>query len=178
MMTRRTKIIGFGSLAFALVALAGLVVCLWMLSHMDAQFETRQNEVAARQAREHALASLERKVEETTAERAALQELVLADDAIADLLSLIETLGEEQGVLLQTQSVDVTAGTTKEFETLRVTVLVTGTYDGVHHMLELLEHLPYQSTLTGITMTKSARGEMVGAWDGIFTIAVTKKAGL
>lgn len=175
-MTQRTKIIGLGALAFAVSALVGVAVCLWMLAQMNAQFETRQNEIAARQAREQAFASLERKVEETTVERATLQKLVLEDDAIADLLSLIETLGTEQGVVLQTQSVDVVPGDVAGFETLRVTVLVTGTYEGVHHMLELLEHLPYQSVLNGITMTKSARGEAVGAWDGIFTIAITKKA--
>ena len=165
-MTQRTKIIGLGALAFAVSALVGVAVCLWMLAQMNAQFVTRLYEIA----------SLERKVEETTVERATLQKLVLEDDAIADLLSLIETLGTEQGVVLQTQSVDVVPGDVAGFETLRVTVLVTGTYEGVHHMLELLEHLPYQSVLNGITMTKSARGEAVGAWDGIFTIAITKKA--
>lgn len=175
MMTQRTKITGFAAIMFALMTLVGVAVFLFMLSRMNAAFEERQNEVAARQAREQALAALERRVLETEDERAALTNFILPHEGVVDLLSLIELLGVEQHVLLQTQSVDVVPlGGSNEFETLKVTVLATGSYEGVLHILELLEQLPYQSELTSVTMTKSVRGTVPGAWDGTFTIAITK----
>jgi Tfp pilus assembly protein PilO len=118
-----------------------------------------------------ALSALEATVASSKGDRMKLESYILKDEAIIDLLSLIERTALEQGVVLKTNSLTV-APIDDIFEELQVTVEITGSFDGVLRMVRILEHIPEQSSIPRVMLTKS--GDEIGLWQASVDVRVTK----
>ena len=122
-----------------------------------------------RHAHQESLRQLTQILEETEAERESLLTRFVKDEDVIGLLSLIESLGREQGVILTTNSLNVVP-INKTLESLVIAIKVEGGYTQVHKILALFETLPYQATITN-TRIYSTGG---GIWEGHFEINITK----
>ncbi len=170
-MSKRTIFIAtISGLTFigCLLLLAG---CLYLINRADQELNERRKAVASEEVRRSSLTSLTRLIEESTEERAAITSYIIAEDEVIDFLGLLKALGEEQGVLLTTESLEVISDKT-QFEKLSVTIRVEGLYDGVTHILKMLETLPVQSSLVQVSMKRIGDD---GAWAGQFRLNITKQ---
>lgn len=172
MIHRRTKIIALIAAALFLGALfvyAGFTMLL--IKHKEALYAERTT-VADTEMQKKSLAALEGLVRDSALERETMHGYILEDERVIDLLSLIETVAAEQGATLKTNMLTKTPidGT---FEELHLTVSVEGSFDRIMSVLMLLETLPEQSMIKGVTLTKSEQ-ESETAWSGIIDIGVTK----
>lgn len=172
MIHRRTKIIALiAALLFsgALLVYAGFTVLL--VKHKET-LRAEHAAIADSKMQKESLAALEGIVRDSAEERETLHGYILEDEHVIDLLSLIETVAAEQGATLKTNTltktpIDVT------FEELRLTVLVEGQFDRIMAVLMLLETLPQQSMIKGVTLIKSEQGDEM-SWSGVIDISVTK----
>ena len=167
-MNNHTKVIGILALIFMFVCAGALGGSLFVISHLAGALYDQQVENATIETHEAELDALLRLVEETAEEREELDAYVLAEEDVVTFLSLLGTLGREQGVLLETKSIksnDVGG----VFEELSIETTMQGSYDSVLYTLALLESLPYQSRLESVAL---AEGN--GVWQSTLTLYVTK----
>jgi len=171
MVHKKTKIVAGIGFIFFLASLA----CFSSFSYVVYNHKIALNEQLVRaaeiKARESALGALIRVTAVSKEERTALRSYVLEDDRVIDLLSLIENLGKEQGVVVTTNTLTVSS-LNAEFENLQITVSAEGSYDAIMHVLGLLETLPYQSAVTKVLLSKVSEGGAL--WKGTFDVQVTK----
>lgn len=159
-----------------LVLLASLVLSVSFFTvirgHRDA-LQNEKNALATEKAHQEALNALLHTVESSEHERTELASRVVHDDAVINFLSLFETVGKEQGVLLKTDSL-ATTPLNDLFETLEVHVSIKGPYASIMRVLTLFEHLPYQSSVTSVNITHANQGNGTEPWSGSFVLLVTK----
>lgn len=172
MISKHTKIVGSIAGVLFLVSLAGFLGLVYMVSYSNMTLHQQKLERAKSQLHQQELASLARLVNETTDERDELSGYVLKNDEVINFLALIETLGDEQGVLFKTTALNV-ADKGGIFEELQVGVSISGTYASVAHVLALFETLPYQSYISSVSLSQNGR-ETTDAWSAIFLLHVTK----
>lgn len=133
----------------------------------------QEKKVLEAKQQESRLSSMERLIEETASERAELAELILTEEDVVDFLSLIETLGKEQGVIFKTESLKPLEGKT-QFDELELDLSVSGDEKQVRNMLRVLESLPYKSSIERVSFSREGGGEKGNNWLGLFTLQVTK----
>lgn len=172
MIHRRTKIIAL--LAVSLFLGAVLVYASFttlLLKHKET-LRTERAAVADAEMQKKSLSTLEGIVRDSALERETLHGYILEDERVIDLLSLIETMAAEQGVILKTNTL-TKSPIDDTFEELHLTVSVKGSFDRIMPVLMLLETLPQQSMIKSVTFTKSEQeGEIT--WLGVIDIGVTK----
>jgi Tfp pilus assembly protein PilO len=132
----------------------------------DERMRAAEAEVQAK-----ALDALQETVASSKDDRTKLSTYVLKDEEIIDLLSLIERTALEQGVVLKTNSLTVVP-IDDTFEELQVTVEIQGSFDGVLRMVRILEHIPEQSAVPRVMLTKS--GTETASWQANVDVRVTK----
>lgn len=169
MVLKSTKIMSGATGGFFVVSVVACVVFFYHVSVQKERFREQSIARAELQAHKDALTSLTRTLEETQEERESLASRIVKEEMVIDLLGLIETLGREQGVVLTTTSLNVEP-ISNTFEALVIGVNVRGSYEALMHVLTLLEHLPYQSTVNKVHVD---RGDGV-LWSGSFEVRVTK----
>lgn len=169
---KSTKIIAAISLVIFLLSFSASAVAFVVVLKQKALFIESLKKQAETEARSESQKGLEEALQKTKSERALLSSQILEDTNVIELLSLIETLGKEQGVMLTTNSLNVEK-IDKRFETLVVNLDVIGTYTQVMYMLSLLEHIPYQSTVASVQLEREDEGEDA-RWKGNFVLKVTK----
>lgn len=172
MITKHTKIIGIIALPTFIVSVVGYGVLSYVILEREAELNEQQQRSVNAQAHVQELVLLKRTAEESNAERAQLESYVLRDEAVIDFLSLIETIGREQGTVLTTQSLDVTARE-GQFEELRIEIGISGTYENIVRALRILETLPYQTHLSSLDFSRGSAGDGT-VWSAKTTLFVTK----
>jgi Tfp pilus assembly protein PilO len=169
---KSTKIIAGVSAVIFCVCMSMIVVALFLVTKQKHEYldslKKRNEEEARMESNKRLLESLE----QTKSERALLATQILQDADVIGLLSLIGTLGKEQGVVLTTSSLNVEK-IDQKFETLVVNLEATGSYTAVTKMLSLLEHIPYQASVSSVQLERTGEGEE-GKWKGVFTVRITK----
>lgn len=174
MISKRTKFVGGVALAFFGIS----IIAFWGLLYLILSYETKlaegQEQIQKATVHKQEIASLDRLIEETVSEREEISSYILHDDDdVIRFLSLIETLGNEQGVELKTTSLNAeSAGDL--FENLAINISVTGSYRSIQHLLMLFETLPFQSSVSRLSLTRASETGVNGAWDGKLTLNVTK----
>lgn len=172
MIRKNTKVVLVLGALFFIVSIVMYVLFFTIVSNHKKQFTELSIERATIQSHQTLLKELTQTLEETKYEREVIKNSILKEENIIDLLTLIESLGKEQGVSVVTNSLNVTP-INATFETLVVTVGVEGSYESVLHILELFETLPYQSTVNKVQITHT-EGEGLTTWKGSFEIRVIK----
>ncbi len=170
---RNTRII---ATVAGVLCLASVGACLgfgYMLSVHRATLATRMMDAATARAHQESLAKLVEIVSKTEAERAILKKRILGSGDAIEFLSLIETLGTEQNVTL-TKNLTVEP-INETFETLKMTINMSGSYDDVIRIVSLFETLPYQSVVSRVQIaSKEEKGNGTGVWEGSLELLVTK----
>lgn len=150
MLTKHAKHVGIlamvTTLTTAVVVGGGL---WWILSQGGALIERAQL-VADYETQAQALNQLENLLTETTDERAALATFTLTEGDTIDFLATIESMARQQGTTLVTDALNVETIKEANFNTLHVTVTVSGYEASVVTVLDALEHLPYSSWVEGV----------------------------
>lgn len=151
-------------------AVSAYVFFFFSVEKQKEKFIAERTARAEASARKEALSALMRTLDETKEERTDLFTRVLQEEDVIDLLALIETVGKEQGVVLTTNSLTVEP-INATFESLVVSIDVEGPLTGVMHVLKLLEHLPYQSSVRNVQVL---RNESEEGWKSTYDVRVTK----
>lgn len=110
----------------------------------------------------------------TAEERASLSNFIVPEEGVTDFLNLIERTALEEGLAIDTKAVseEPLAEPNPLYESLVLTIEVTGTFSDVSFMLAALESLPYQVM---VSETEFHRLDIIqDSWAGTFTFAVTK----
>ena len=158
-MHTHTKIIVSVSIALLLASLSALGVFFYKLEVQKAAYQSMRAKEAEETARQAALTSLVSTFEKTREARETLSSHFLTEGEVIVLLSLIETLGRENGVLLSTDELTVEPVNAR-FERLVASISVEGEYASVLKVLELLEHLPYEAQIGQVTLSQEANSWM------------------
>jgi len=169
MKNRSTTIITMISALFFTVGVGGYLGLFFMVSAQKDAFLEKSLAQVENDLRQESLTALSRTLRDTENDRKSLDTRILHDENVVEFLALIESLGKEQGVGLVTNALTVEPKNDM-FETLVMQVNVEGTYGGVVHMLKLMEHLPYQSTLGKVQL----ENKNDSLWVGTFEMRVTK----
>lgn len=146
MVTSETKFVGIVSLIFFMVAIGALVWVLLQINHGGDQLKTYTTTIANNAAEQKQFETLHDLVEKTADDRAALQQFLLTKDKTVDLLAQIESIGQQQGAIVTTKSLQVKSEKNSD-EELVISFEVTGSQEAVMRMLKILETLPYHSTV-------------------------------
>ncbi len=171
-MHKKTKIVAGVVTAVCAVTIVFFAGALYMLSQKKEALSISVAQIATARARESELAALARLVDSTQSERVELHTRVLGEEGVIDFLSLIETLAKEQGVVLITKALTV-EDAPPSFESLKVTLSLSGSNDALLHVLEILEVLPYQASVVSATVTNSGAGSE-DEWTADVELIVTK----
>lgn len=159
----------------ATIFLVSVAVCagFWyqVLLHKET-LKAHMTEVATTKAQKEELAALVRTVQATADDRASLKTRILGAEGVIDFLTRVEELGAERGVELKTSALTVVPQN-EVFETLQMTITVTGSYDAVLEVLTLIELIPYQSVISHVSISRGGEGG-AGDWEGVFDLQVTK----
>lgn len=152
-------------------------VCVYSLFlYMDYKHKEKLSEVRVRyfeiEKHKDVYTDLLNRLDKTSDERKSLTSRILTDEGVVDFLTLIESVGREQGVQLKTNTISVKP-INAQFETVVVNVSVEGKYTALMKVLNLFEQLPYQSSLSGILFTGIGDGN-TETWKSVYDIQVTK----
>jgi hypothetical protein len=172
MIHRRTKIIALIATALFLGSLLIYTGFTFLLLKHKETLRAEHAAVADAEMQKKSLSTLEGIVRDSALERETLHGYILEDERVIDLLSLIETIAAEQGAILKTNTL-TKSPIDDTFEELRLTVSVEGSFDRIMPVLMLLETLPQQSIIKGVTFSKSEHESEV-TWVGLIDISVTK----
>ncbi len=156
MMGRNAKISLIISLAFMLTSLTALT---WVILKVDQEGDNIHAQVkviADSLAQEKEYRDLENLVVSSAVKREQIAQFVLTEDKTIDFLSQVETIGEEQGVNLQTTSLEVKPGEGM-FDSLLVSFSLKGEEDRLYKMIKILEELPYHGELRELDFTRKGR---------------------
>jgi Tfp pilus assembly protein PilO len=168
---KSTKLITAVSILFFVACITVSGAFLDRVAKQKEVYETKTMDRRSMIEREKGIVTLTEELEATKEERAFVASRILREDDVIDFLALIEGVGREQDVALQTSSLKVESIDTM-FEALVVSIDITGTYDAVVHMVTLFEYLPYQVSLGKLRIRNESENE--NNWTASFEIRVTK----
>lgn len=172
MFSKHTQLIaGIGTLFFV-GCVTSLVVFVYAIEDKKNELLEKSQEEAKQEFHRKSLTTLTEALNTSKDEREFLLARILKEEDVIEFLTLVETIGKEQGVSLTTNSLTVQP-INNSFETLVVNVSVEGVYPAIMHTLKLFEHLPYQVTLTTVRLEKINEGTE-GVWRSLYEIRVTK----
>ena len=143
-----------------------------MLSGYKGELILKEKKILDAQTQQSRLSVVEDLLRNTETESAQLSSLVLTDEGVVDFLALIESMGTEQNVRLETLSLNV-APVKDQFEELQINLSAQGSEQGVFNVLQLLESLPYKSSVEKVTLSQIDGGS-VPKWQATFSLNVTK----
>jgi len=161
------------------VLLAGIAWYAWYYSHLGnehMELETARLEQAklhAIEAKKDARALL---LSKTQADREELDTFMLSRDDPNALLDLVEQLGTDVGVTVTVDTLKEEGGVSEEEEqgtavgteevsvnaSIRMLLTIEGPWDGVFHVLSMLESLPYVALVDQVAIEEDG----AGIWKG------------
>ena len=165
-------------LATVAILLGGGALCalVYGISLKKESIDTNATAWLAAEERREQLDSLLALVERTAEERATLASYMLTNESVIDFLSDIEHMARARNLALETRSLTVEPIAKNEtFESLALVVDVTGNLDEVSSMLALIEAMPLQVSVSGVTLTRVGDTlEGIPQWRGSFDVRATK----
>lgn len=172
--TKKKLVIALLLLMVSVGAYYGLFVHLHTLHTRWDELRISASESAQRTATAQRIEAL---VRDTAGERAELLSHLLVIDDPTPFLTLVETLGSDVGVTLEVESLTELIPKKDKKKVVEVEVVpmvqvvlhVEGRFDRIYHLLSLLEYMPYVTTVTQVSLTKSAS---TGVWEGNIYIKV------
>lgn len=172
MLHRNTKIIASISIGLFLISVVVAVLFLTLLSKQKVYFKDLIHTQREEQEHRKSLLVLNESIAKNAEDRMSLESRVIGEEGVIDFLSLVESLGKEQHVVLTTQSIAVEPINTM-FESLVIHISLQGPYESIIRTVKLLERIPYQATVYNLQIHKESR-ETNDLWGGSLELKVTK----
>lgn len=169
MRQRSTYIVVMMEIVFCVVVLVATIGFYLYIEHTKTNFhernEAREKARKERESNEVLIQSFE----ETKDARASLKTRILNDSAVVGFIAELETIGAEGGGQFETKDLS-TVPINTHFETLVIQVEIQGSYEEVFESIKRFEHLPYQSYVKAVSITRTNATD----WTGTYEIRVTK----
>jgi hypothetical protein len=150
MITKKTKLVGLGSLVFLVVACVVLFAMWRYVETKGAELLEHTKEIANHQARQQTYNELEQLIDSTKDDRDELSTYVLTEDKTIDFLATVEQIAIEQGIAMTTNALEVVEQDGL-FDTLIISFSVEGPTERVYSMVHIFETLPYHAFVSGIS---------------------------
>ncbi len=172
----KLSIVSFSLLA---VSVAGSYFVWQKVEQRGQELVTNLQSIRDREKIDDAYNTLRNDVDATAALRDELFSYVLSGEAdTVEFLSTLDQVANEIGVELSTKNLEVVKGKDENFSDLVINIYVKGSESGVFATLKALEHLPYQSSVNGLTLSRHATGEGSGSTEMNLKLVVTIKNSL
>lgn len=155
---------------YLLLSLGSLMVCAAGVGYAAYTLYTGQDilreqisQIQQTQAQAAAFIQLRRLAEQSEVERKTLQALILTqqNDAIVPLTLIEEQWATELGVVAEASGITTRSEADRHW--LVINYSLSGTAKNVRALTQLLEQLPYVSTLTTLSIRDDMRGETTAA---------------
>lgn len=152
----------------ALLLLSGI---LYMINRSsvklhEAELSSRTREEEARQ-----FTQLEKLANETVDSRNEIEQYILEQSEFIEFLSLLERTASGAGVEVETKSISA-SDTKGEFNAVTIDLELGGSFKAIERVIDLYEHLPYQSHIAGASFDRSE--SEVDQWRAHVTLMVTQ----
>lgn len=169
----KTKATFIASLLALLGALCALSVLLFMIHRADTKLLETITSEKRLDDEEGQYSALQKLAKETEVDREELSAYILSEDEVIDFLSLIEKVGIDAGVSVTTRAIAVTKDeSAPAYETVSIDLELEGASDKIRHVIDLYEHLPYQSRIEKISLDRA--GGEDDMWRSSVLLSVTK----
>jgi Tfp pilus assembly protein PilO len=163
------------SLVLLVISMCVYAGFLYEVSRSGKRLQEWSNKQIEQVSREQQFSALEKLYEESEKDRAVLKNFVVTHEGVANFLALMENAGRNRGLLVNIRSVQISPiKDSPSFETLKVSVEVGGTYEGLVDFLPVIESLPYQIEITSVSLNH-IEGT---SWKGLFELQVVKEKSL
>ena len=170
MITSRTK----QFVAIALLYFVGSVgVAVYVVNRTVVagnKLEQRMELVGKSQLRQERYDDLLHILDRSADERERLGKYLLTDGTTVRFLTETEALAQKMGLSLVTDSLTVKGMPNPDFKTIEVNLRAKGSKDLVEQFLELIETLPYYSSLNSLIFTSAGAGS--DSWEARITLVV------
>ncbi len=150
----KTRLLAIFSLTFFVVSVGVLSWFVYQIVYAGDQLTQRIEAIALMNANLKTNAELEVLIEETVEERETLANLILTEEGTSVFLTDIEGVAQQIGVELSTRSRDVVEREEESYNALSLQLQIEGTNQQVVRMLEILEVLPYHSSVQSLRLTQ------------------------
>lgn len=172
MMSKKTKIIAAIALLYILIAGSVLASVVYEVSVSGEALTSRVGAIAEKNARSRVFKELQKSVDDSIADRAALAGYVLTEDDTSAFLTDLEDVGNRGGVHVTTDSLKVIRQDKSFVDQLVIDFSLTGNEAAVKRMLTLFETLPYHSQVTAFALRKNVDGSAEGTLE--LTVSLLK----
>lgn len=147
-----TKIVFIVSSVLALVAGSSLTALVYIIDKDANALAEQSAALALREAEEKERLDTARLLEDTLEERTELKTHVLTESSIITFITDLETIAAQQALEFTTQTITPAVTPDPLFDQLTIEFSFTGKQEQVVFLLELLESLPYHSTIQTVSV--------------------------
>lgn len=147
-----TKIVFAIALTIALVAGGSLAALVYVIDADATALAEQSAALAVREAEEKERLDTVRLLEDTLEERTELKKHVLTESGIISFITDLETIAAQQALEFTTQTITPVVTPDPLFDQLTIEFSFTGKQEQVVFLLELLETLPYHSTMQAVSI--------------------------
>lgn len=174
MKMHKTKELLIIALLFAAAAAGWYAFMFVQVKAKNERISDLRNQIDARTAEESTLHSRKELVADTASLHEKLKSYFVAAEGSVSVIELLETVGNEVGILVETRKVETNAIAKSETaELLRLTLIATGTWSNTLRFLGLIELLPYEARIGQMILSR-AQAEGAGPWRADITLEILK----
>jgi voltage-gated potassium channel Kch len=156
-MKRSSSTIIFGiSGVFALIAGGSLAALVYVIDTDANALAEQSAALALREAEEKERLDTVRLLDDTFEERTELKKHVLTESGIITFITDLETIAKQQALEFTTQTITPIVTPDPLFDQLAIEFIFTGRPEQVTFLLELLETLPYHSTIQTVSVRQAS----------------------
>jgi hypothetical protein len=130
--------------------------------------------IEAEHKKDEALRLTSRLLEDLAEEETAITSRFVAADDVVPFIELIEASGKDAGVALEVVSVSIATEKEISHEWLAIALKADGAWQGLVHLIMLLETMPYVVNLDSLSLRYEEKEGEVGNWSGTFSIRAAK----
>ncbi len=159
----RTKLFHISFIITATIALILLGLYIFFSLRIQSVFgvaEMASHERLALETKAKQLTTIKSLILSTTEKREELDKHFVTSDDIVPFIQYIESLDTLSGGVLEIDAVDI--ATLSEKPVLSVSLNMSGTYSQVYRLLRMLEEMPYEISLSSLTLNVTEFNSVVG----------------
>lgn len=170
--TTRTKTIAAVSTTLFIGTVGALLFLVYRIDHDALLLEEKSTALALREAQEQERLNTVRLLEDTSDERTKLASYILTEEEIIDFINNFEQTAKQQQLDFVTQTITPVETPDPLFNEIAITMAFTGDKEDVMFLLQLLETLPYLSSLESVAVRQSNSD---GRWSANVALTMIKK---
>lgn len=169
MMTKTAKKFAIIAGLYCLLAIAGLLLAIYMTESNKAKFAAVRTQNAEAEAAKQLASTIAQTLEVSERDRTTLSQFFLSERKTIDFISEVEVLADRIGVEVETTELSVTPAIEAAPSILQIGFVVTGTYPAVVQMIAAIETLPYHRKIPLVALTEETENK----WEGSIVLHLT-----